>query len=216
MKSDFSHGRKGLRIQINDLGLIYIQYLILGFIIDVMTYLKTFITKFSTKFSIRIVYMYRGGPPEGVIWVTRIAVTLSIFYFSRWFLVQIVENRRGRLSRPFLSPGDNFSKRYDENQIWSERNRRAFRCTAGPLLEFLIGFFKYFLNVHWLFQISQCIQLVCRCCLHCHDTIIPYHPGQYLMTAGLWKLIPAALTKCELHICICNCCRVLMSALTNR
>jgi hypothetical protein len=33
--------------------------------------------------------------------------------------VQIVENRRGRLSRPFLSPGDKFSKRYDENQIRS-------------------------------------------------------------------------------------------------
>ena len=36
--------------------------------------------------------------------------------------MEIVENRRGCLSRPFLSPGDNFSKRYDENQIWSERN----------------------------------------------------------------------------------------------
>ena len=37
--------------------------------------------------------------------------------------MEIVENRRGRLSRPFLSPGDNFSKSYDENQIWSERQR---------------------------------------------------------------------------------------------
>ena len=37
--------------------------------------------------------------------------------------MEIVENRRGRLSRPFLSPGDNFSKSYDENQIWAERQR---------------------------------------------------------------------------------------------
>ena len=35
--------------------------------------------------------------------------------------MEIVENRRGQLSGPFLSPGDNFSKKYDENQIWSER-----------------------------------------------------------------------------------------------
>ena len=35
--------------------------------------------------------------------------------------MEIVENRRARLSGPFLSPGDNFSKRYDENHIWSER-----------------------------------------------------------------------------------------------
>ena len=39
--------------------------------------------------------------------------------------MQIVENRRGRLSRPFLGPGDNFSKIYDENQIQSERPRAA-------------------------------------------------------------------------------------------
>ena len=51
----------------------------------------------------------------------RIAVTLSIFNFSSRFLAQIVENRRGHLSRPFLSPRDNFSKSYDENQIRSER-----------------------------------------------------------------------------------------------
>jgi hypothetical protein len=42
MKLDFSHGRKGFRIQINDLGLIYTQYLIICFIIDVITYPKTF------------------------------------------------------------------------------------------------------------------------------------------------------------------------------
>ena len=35
--------------------------------------------------------------------------------------MEIVENRRGRLSRPFLSPRDNFSKSYGKKQIWSER-----------------------------------------------------------------------------------------------
>ena len=43
--------------------------------------------------------------------------------------MEIVENRRGRLSRPFLSPGDNFSKSYDENQIWSERHGQI---SLGP------------------------------------------------------------------------------------
>ena len=39
----------------------------------------------------------------------RIIVTLSIFKFSSWFLAQIVENRRGRLSnRVSLGLGDNF------------------------------------------------------------------------------------------------------------
>jgi hypothetical protein len=28
--------------------------------------------------------IYRGGPPEGGIWVTRITITLSIFNFSTW------------------------------------------------------------------------------------------------------------------------------------
>ena len=45
--------------------------------------------------------------------------------------MQIVENRRGRLSRPFLSPGDNFSKRYDENQIRAERNGVRARRAGG-------------------------------------------------------------------------------------
>ena len=54
--------------------------------------------------------------------VTRITVTLSIFNFFRTrFFAQIVENRETQLSTPFLGPGDNFSKSYDENQIWSER-----------------------------------------------------------------------------------------------
>ena len=51
----------------------------------------------------------------------RITAILSIFNFSTRFLVQIEENRWGRLSGPFLGPGDNFSKSYDENQIRSER-----------------------------------------------------------------------------------------------
>ena len=49
--------------------------------------------------------------------VTRITVTLSIFNFSTRFFAQIVENRETQLSSPFLGPGDNFSKSYDENQI---------------------------------------------------------------------------------------------------
>jgi hypothetical protein len=40
-------------------------------------------------------------------------------------VAQIVENRRGRLSRP-LSPGDIFSKSYDENQIRSSRQQPTF------------------------------------------------------------------------------------------
>ena len=38
----------------------------------------------------------------------RITVTLSIFNFSTCFLAQIEENRGGRLSKPFLGPGDIF------------------------------------------------------------------------------------------------------------
>ena len=57
--------------------------------------------------------------------VTRITVTLSIFNFSTRFFPQIVENRETQLSSPFLSPGDNFSKSYDENQIWSKCTGRV-------------------------------------------------------------------------------------------
>ena len=49
MKSDFSNGRKGFRIQINGLGLIYMEHLIICFIIDVITYPKTFSNKSSTN-----------------------------------------------------------------------------------------------------------------------------------------------------------------------
>ena len=55
--------------------------------------------------------------------VTRITVTSSIFNFSTRFFAQIVEKiRETQLSSPFLGPGDNFSKSYDENQICSERH----------------------------------------------------------------------------------------------
>ena len=57
--------------------------------------------------------------------VTRITVTLSIFNFSTRFFAQIVENRETQLSSPFLGPGDNFSKSYDENQIWSKCSGRG-------------------------------------------------------------------------------------------
>jgi hypothetical protein len=33
-----------------------------------------------------------------------------------------------QLSSPFLGPGENFSKSYDENQIWSERPRAEPRA----------------------------------------------------------------------------------------
>ena len=56
---------------------------------------------------------------------TRITVTLSIFNFSTRFFAQIVENRETQLSSPFLSPGDIFSKSYDENQIWSKCSGRG-------------------------------------------------------------------------------------------
>jgi hypothetical protein len=62
--------------------------------------------------------------------VTQITVTSSIFNFSTWFFAQIVENRETQLSSPFLGPGDNFSKSYDENQIWSERQRQPARSAA--------------------------------------------------------------------------------------
>jgi hypothetical protein len=57
----------------------------------------------------------------------RITVTLSIYNFSTWFLAQIVENREGRLSRPFLGHGDNFAKSYYENQIQSESEPAVVR-----------------------------------------------------------------------------------------
>jgi hypothetical protein len=49
--------------------------------------------------------------------VTRITVTLSIFNFSTRFVAQIVENRETQLSSLFSSPGDIFSKSYDETRF---------------------------------------------------------------------------------------------------
>jgi hypothetical protein len=64
-----------------------------------------------------------GPPAYSYLGRRRTTVTLSIFKFSPRFLAQIVENRRGRLSRPFLGPGDNIPNSYDENQIRSEQAR---------------------------------------------------------------------------------------------
>jgi hypothetical protein len=50
-----------------------------------------------------------GGRQEGDI-SRRITVTSSIFIFRTWFFAQIVENRRGRLSKPFLVLGTVFQK----------------------------------------------------------------------------------------------------------
>ena len=67
-----------------------------------------------------VVPRYRGGALIGVICSTRITVTLSVFIFRTYFFAQIVENREAQLSSHFLGAGDNFSKSYDENQIWSK------------------------------------------------------------------------------------------------
>ena len=62
---------------------------------------------------------YRGGTLLRGICSTRITVTLSVFNFSMRLFAQIVENRETQLSIPFLSPGDIFSKSYDENRfVW--------------------------------------------------------------------------------------------------
>jgi hypothetical protein len=49
------------------------------------------------------------------VYMIIVDLTLSTFNFSTGFSAQIVENRKGRLFRPFLGPADNFSKSYDEN-----------------------------------------------------------------------------------------------------
>ena len=63
-----------------------------------------------------------GGVRQNGELSRRITVTLSIFNFSTRFFVQIVESRETQLASPFLGPGGNFSKSYDENQICSERH----------------------------------------------------------------------------------------------
>ena len=60
---------------------------------------------------------------------SRITVTLSIFNFSTRFFAQIVENRETQLSSPFLGPGDNFSKSYDENRF--RKVVPALNCARG-------------------------------------------------------------------------------------
>ena len=77
--------------------------------------------------------------------VARITVTLSIFNFSTWFFAQIVENRETQLSSPFLGPGDNFSKSYDENQISTRHvhvnigeKQYIFKNIPGPPQEIAI------------------------------------------------------------------------------
>ena len=72
-------------------------------------------------------FILQGGVSRKGYLRRRITVTLSIFNFSTCFLAQIEENRGGRLSKPFLGPGDIFSKSYDENQIRFERE-----CARTP------------------------------------------------------------------------------------
>ena len=43
-------------------------------------------------------------------------VSSLVIKFNIWILAQIVENRETRLSRPFVGPGGNYSKSYDENR----------------------------------------------------------------------------------------------------
>jgi hypothetical protein len=74
------------------------------------------VTVMRTKFKLLVVLQGRSARKGHL--VTRITETLSIFNFSTRFFAQIVENRVAQLSSLFLGPGDNFSKSYDENQIW--------------------------------------------------------------------------------------------------
>ena len=56
------------------------------------------------------------------------------FNFSAWFFAQIVENRETQLSSIFLSPGDIFSKSYDENRfVWQLYGTWDFEiCARRP------------------------------------------------------------------------------------
>ena len=55
--------------------------------------------------SSRYWFILQGGIARKGYLRRRITVTLSIFNFSTCFLAQIVDNRSGRLSKPFLGPG---------------------------------------------------------------------------------------------------------------
>ena len=76
---------------------------------------------------------YRGGSLLRGIWVTRITVTLSILILALDFS-RIVENRETQLSSIFLSPGDIFSKSYDENRfVWQLYGTWDFEiCARRP------------------------------------------------------------------------------------
>ena len=75
---------------------------------------------YSTVKSINSNNLLQGSNARKGDLLTRITVTSSVFNFSTRLFAQIVENRETQLSSPFLSPRDNFSKSYDENQIWSD------------------------------------------------------------------------------------------------
>ena len=62
---------------------------------------------------------HRGGRSKGAFAHANYCNFVN-FNFSTRFFAQIVENRETQLSSLFLGPGDNFSKSYDENQIWSK------------------------------------------------------------------------------------------------
>jgi hypothetical protein len=87
------------------------------YVLNLVLYIQLYTVSYS------VVQLYSCNTGEGHYegdLVTRITVTSSIFKFSTRFFAQIVENRETQLSSQFLGPGDNFSKSYDENQIWSE------------------------------------------------------------------------------------------------
>jgi hypothetical protein len=93
-------------------------------------------TKFSTHTAEQMYTVQGRGAREGYL-RRRITVILSSFNLRTWFFAQIAENRQERLPKTFLGPGDNFSKSYDETQIWSERARakrpRGIWCGSAAI-----------------------------------------------------------------------------------
>ena len=97
---------------------------------------QLYITEY--KYTYTSMYMYsstctlwdllQGGVAREGYLRRRITVTLSISNFSTWFLSQIVENRRGRLSRLFLGPGDNFFEK-----LWRKPDPVGARVTQITL-----------------------------------------------------------------------------------
>jgi hypothetical protein len=86
-----------------------------------VVYTKKYGRSIPMLYVLNLVYGYmhklQGRHARRGYLVTRITVTLSVFNFSTRFFAQIVENRETQLSSHFLSPGDNFSKSYDENRF---------------------------------------------------------------------------------------------------